>query len=137
MSRRHPLQWLAAALAAFSLGASAAPRTVTTVSESAGPIREFVAETTTRRRPARRQQLNKPKPLGKNSGWAVDRAGNAIDGRGDFRSAKRLRRAVIQRMAGVPLAARKWVRVRRVVRHQATGILQMPMIDLLRRVGPV
>lgn len=136
MSRRpRPLGILAAALAAIGLGGSSAPAPA--VSAADGVVREFVQATDHRRRPARKVQLNKPRPLGKPGGWAVDKEGAAIDGRGDYRSPKRLRRALIQKLARRPLRGRAWVRLRKAIRHRAPDFVARTNLQILQRVGPV
>lgn len=119
---------LPGALAAIAaLGMSAAtpiPRASTDVQ----PTKEYV-------QPRKDQREKKKKQTqgggGKNRNrWTWDRRGNAIDGVGNYRSAKRLRREVVMRLAHKPNTGRQWKRVRRALRHHAPHVLRAHPVDL-------
>lgn len=69
--------------------------------------------------------MRPPKPANGDR-WKFNKDGSAIDGRGDYRSAKRLLRArwcARAALAGHPITSgRKWVRLRRFLRWQAKGL---------------
>ena len=63
--------------------------------------------------------------------WKFDRKGNARDGRGDFRSAKRLRRKILTARFAIGAGGRKWNRARKALRLVQPGWLLAHPADLL------
>lgn len=136
--------WLAPLALAMAAGLAAAP------APSPGPIpapqREYIAPQKRRRKKAQYVKQADPKeddpPAGvmysrkarrarrakyvgstASQKWQRDKKGNAIDGRGDFRSAKRLLRqrwcARFELATGKKITTgRQWVRLRRALRRQ-------------------
>ena len=111
--RRLPLG--AALLMAAAAALSAVPNTARAEQTVRAP-HEYVApdKQRTAARPKKQQGKRDPK---KSERWQIDKHGNAIDGRGDFRSAKRLRRQLLCRHFDVH-TGRQWKKLRRAI-HRA------------------
>lgn len=133
--RRNAL--IPAALAAlFSLGAgagaSASP--VQLLAESQGQAfsvsKEYVDPRRAQKQKKKKIQISGGK--GKGQRWQWDRRGNARDGVGNYRSAKRLRRQILTSMVGVPNTGRQWRKLRRVCRQRGPGLLTSHPLQLLK-----
>ena len=123
MSDRRRAHLLPGALAAIAaLGLAAAPvQSTTAPGVTLSPTKEYVAPTRQQRQKKKKQNISGG---GKGrGGWQWDRQGNAIDGVGNFRSSKRLRRQLLLNLAGVPKTGRQWNRLRKTLRRQAPHIL--------------
>lgn len=114
------------ALAAIAmLGALAAGSPAPTLNAPAptqqpapAPVREYVAPSKRRLAGKRRKAKRGLRDPLRSQPWKRFKNGDAIDGRGDFRSAKReLRRALCAKY-GVT-SGRQWVRLRRALRRSA------------------
>jgi hypothetical protein len=122
------------ALAALGIAAAApaAPRSIENVQQQS---KEYAPTQKAEKQKKKKQSIG-GKPRGE--GWTWYRNGDAIDGVGNFRSAKRLRRQVFIRLAGVPDTGRQWNHLRRLLRRHAPNLLAEHPRDLMRyakRIG--
>lgn len=112
-------RFAALAMALAAAAASPAPQQVSVApvqQPAPAPVREYVAPDK-RRLPGRKKKSQRGfrDPL-KSEPWQRMKNGDAIDGRGDYRSAKRLRRQLLCAQYGVT-SGRQWVRLRRTLRR--------------------
>ena len=114
MTARRRLPLGAALLMAAAAAMSAVPSSARAEQSVRAP-HEYVAPEKQQRAQAKKQQGKRdPK---KSQRWQIDKQGNAIDGRGDFRSAKRLRRWLLCRHFEID-SGRQWRKLRRAI-HRA------------------
>lgn len=106
----------AAAVSIAAMGAAAAPGLA--VAPTNGPRAPTISREYDRPRPRpaerRKKKQRKEKPLK----WRRTKRGDAFDGRGDFRSAKRLRRKegeMLLRYLGKPVSGRQWRMLRKAL----------------------
>lgn len=118
MTARRRLPLGAALLMAAAAALSAAPSSARAEQSFRAP-HEYVTPDKQRStaRPKKQQGKRDPDKAKKSQRWQVDKHGNAIDGRGDFRSAKRLRRQLLCRHFDVH-TGRQWKKLRRAI-HRA------------------
>lgn len=106
-------------LAIAALGMSAA-MPAARASDHAAPsvTREFVAPNRERRSKKKRKAHARKRDTLTSQPWTRHKDGSAIDGRGDYRSAKRIKRQLLCALYGVT-TGRQWVRLRRALRRAA------------------
>lgn len=115
MTRRFsPLTAMRGLVAALSL-ATAAGAAPAIQAQGAQPIREFVSAEPTAR-PRQKKIVRRTGGKLPTQVWQFDKQGNALDGRGDYRSAKRLRRRIAGALVGHPISGRQWRKIRKLFR---------------------
>lgn len=118
--RHGTLAAMALMVGALGVGSAAPPADyLAPIQRSApAPVREFTAPAKQRLRGKKRKaRVGKRDPI-KSQKWERFKNGDAIDGRGDFRSAKREERRRLCALHGVT-TGRQWVRLRRALRRAA------------------
>lgn len=108
--RRLPLG--AALLMAAAAALSAVPSSAR-AEQSVRTSHEYIAPEKDRAVASRKERVGTRDPK-KSQKWQIDKHGNAIDGRGDYRSAKRLRRWLLERHFDID-SGRQWKKLRRAL----------------------
>lgn len=109
------LAMMAGALAIGAPTPTPAPVFRSPVQQSApAPVREYVAPSK-RRLPGKRKKAKQRDPL-RQFTWKDNKDGSAMDGRGDYRSPKRLQRQRMCAIYGIT-SGRQWVRLRKELRR--------------------
>ena len=118
MTARRRLPLGAALLMAAAAALSAAP-SAARAEQSVRAPHEYVTPDKQRStaRPKKQQGKRDPK---KSQRWQIDKHGNAIDGRGDYRSAKRLRKWLLKRHFQIA-SGRQYKKRRRAI-HRAQAL---------------
>jgi hypothetical protein len=133
LSKRSPRRYSAlpgalAAVAALMVGTAVVPTQQVSGQESTAISREFVNPTDKKEKKKRAPALRKKA----RERWQWDRSGNAIDGAGNRRSAKRMRRRILMHLAGIPDTGRQWVYLRKILRREGPFLLTAHPLDLMR-----
>lgn len=119
----HPLAILAAVAAIAAAGGAASPNAMPSPAQRGAQVqtaREFVTEKK-RRLPGKKKSARGMRDPLRSQPWKRFKNGDAIDGRGDLRSAKRELRRRLCAEHGVT-TGRQWVRLRRALRHAGWSV---------------